>query len=104
MASDITLKIHQGTGRLTGVNLCRSCSNAMVREDQQGEQIFCQAVGIAGAMVRSNVRTCSMYNNKALPSMYDLRQIAWTLRTENDGRKIGFTPPKQRGNDFPPDD
>lgn len=95
--SDITIKIHGGVGRLTGTSLCRSCSHSHIRVDRQGEQISCEATGSFGALhvVRSDVRDCNHYYNKALPSLYDMEQTAWTLRTEKGGKQIGFTPPKK---------
>ena len=102
---DIKLKIHQGTGRLTGVSLCKSCKYALVREDRQGMQVFCGYYGSSlgpAAMVRSDVRECSAYYNKGLSSLHAMTETAWTLRTEKNGRGIGFTPPDKDKNPAPP--
>ena len=95
---DITLKIHQGTGRLTGVNLCRSCAYALMREDRQGTQVFCGIQGSAGAahLVRSDIIECSGYSNKTMTPIHVMEQTAWTLRTEKNGRSIGFAPPADK--------
>ena len=101
---DITLKIHQGTGKLTGVSLCKSCSHSLIREDRQGTQMFCGIHGSFGKSheVRSDVRECSGYYNKTMPHIHMLEQTAWTLRTEKNGRSIGFAPPDKDKTPTPP--
>ena len=90
--SEIFIKIHQGTGKLTGESLCRSCTYGLFNIDSKGEHTTClysQKVNPMG-----KVTECSYYYNKSLPSLQAMSQSAWTLRTEKDGRKIGFEAPK----------
>lgn len=87
------LKIHQGTGRLTGDSLCRSCENGMRVTDARGERIFCDNLP-RGFLPRGHVTECSAYYNATLPSLSAMKETAWTLRTEKGGKAIGFAPPK----------
>lgn len=88
------IKIHQGTGRLTGQPLCRSCANALIIEDN----IHCQAVHPA-FWVKKPVFNCTGYHNKSLPSIRSMEFIAWELKTDG-GRKMGFTPPSKKRGEF----
>jgi hypothetical protein len=88
--SDVTIKIHQGTGRLTGLNLCRTCTNGMTRRGTRGEeQIFCD---VYQERMNQNITECSNYYNKSLPTVRSMEQLAWTLRLDKN-RKAGFVPP-----------
>ena len=90
-----TIKIHQGTGRLTGESLCRSCANSLIIEDTT----ICQVVH-PQIWIRKPVFNCTGYHNKSLPSIRSMEFIAWELRTSG-GRKLGFSPPKKRQDDTP---
>lgn len=92
----IELKIHQGTGRLTGTSLCRTCAHGMHWQDRGGEHSRCSMLG-KDQQPRGEVRECSEYYSEALPALRDLREIAWELKTDKQGRGVGFTPPKRRG-------
>lgn len=98
--SELTLKIHQGTGRSTGEPLCTSCSHCLHRNDE----VWCTLYG-ERERIKSRVYSCNLYYNKSLPSIHDMRESAWTLRTEKGGKSIGFAPPKKRGaDDYPIED
>lgn len=92
--SDIAFKIHEGTGRLTGESLCKSCSAATCWTDHSGEHTACSTLPFGVPQPKGKVWTCSRYYNRNLPSLNDLYQTAWTLRTEKNGKMIGFRPPK----------
>lgn len=92
----IELKIHRGTGRLMGTSLCRSCAHGMRWEDRAGEHSRCSMLTKA-EQPRGDVRECSEYYNNNLPSMRDLRELAWELKTDKRGGSVGFAPPKKRG-------
>lgn len=94
----IELKIHQGTGRLTGTSLCRSCCESHVMRDRGGERVLCTA-NRQEFRVAEPVTECSAYRNKSLPSLYDMREIAWELKTNKQGKTMGFSPPKKGGDD-----
>ena len=79
--------------RIEGVNLQR--------------MVHCQWVG---KPVPFQVYTCSSYDDKRLPSLDDMRRIAWTVETRNRGA-MGFSPtgqleveisPPKPQQDYPP--
>lgn len=87
MADDIKLKIHDGTGRLTGKPLCMSCTHRI----QRGEDIWCNLYG-GGLMITKPIYYCNKYYSTNMPSLRDLETIAWELKSKG-GRIIGFHPP-----------
>jgi len=92
------IKIHQGTARLTSDPMCMSCSHALIREGAN-THITC-TYAHPSQVVKEKIYTCTGYYNKNLPSVHDFEKIAWTLRTEKNGRNIGFRPP-EKGRDEP---
>lgn len=95
----IEIKIHMGTGRLTGVSLCQTCEHSTAWTDARGEHVSCSMMH-KEMQPQGRVTECSSYYNKGLPSLHDMRASAWTLRTEKGGKNIGFTPPKPRHPDL----
>lgn len=90
---DITLKIHQGTGRLTGESMCRSCDHGSRWTDSQGEHVECQFN--SHRRIRGKVLDCNDYYSATLPSMSDMKELAWVLRP-GSGRAAGFQPPQKK--------
>ena len=45
--------------------------------------------------VRFLISQCSSYDDKRLPSKWDMEKIAWILLTKKAGRTIGFVTAKQ---------
>jgi hypothetical protein len=43
-------------------------------------------------VINRAVKECSHYQEERDVSSWEMRQIAWILRTEKSGRKMGFTP------------
>lgn len=93
----LKLKIHEGTGRLTGQPLCFSCTHFVRRGDDMrcamwGDQI----------RITKPIYNCNKYYNASLPTLHDMKEVAWELKTKG-GRVIGFHPPKERATaDQPP--
>ena len=96
--ADIYIKIHRGTGKLTGQSLCKTCTNSMIWTDARGEHTTCNTSHPNWAP-QGKVLDCSDYYSSTLPSLRDMRETAWTLRTEKGGKAIGFTPPKKKKDD-----
>lgn len=86
-----------------GTNLCQTCRNCVHisghRESE--EQNYCQALAKT-TPIEFQVVTCTRYLPTNHPSMYEMEQIAWVLRTDpKTGRKIGFTPPMKEDHSYP---
>jgi hypothetical protein len=87
------LKIHQGTGRLTGAPLCNSCSFSRIIN----ERVLCnQGWGQNPLEIEEPVRSCNRYYNATLPALSSMEEIAWELKTEGSGHKLGFVPPEKK--------
>lgn len=94
----IKTKIQEGTGRLTGKPLCFSCRHGV----QRGSSLCCSYYGEVQA-IREQIFNCNVYLNASLPSLSDMKEVAWELKTSG-GRKIGFYPPKKDRNRLVDDD
>lgn len=94
--TDIYLKVHEGTGRLTGEHLCRSCRYGFIRTDSAGETFTCTHYDLeSSARIRGKVTACNRYMNAALPSLGQMETVAWELKTDKSGKVAGFQPPKK---------
>lgn len=107
--------MHHNASKLTGVKmppddigLCGTCSSSLVVHQGNKITVQCRAVGNIAVILSSGGRArrsdfvtervdhCNMYHHVNTPSVHDMEQVAWTLHTEKDGRKIGFTPPERK--------
>ena len=88
------LKVLKGTRSAHTPRLCDTCRSGVVRRGaaDSDEQIYCT---IVEREVRTRVVECNRYVDRTQPSLWDLRQIAWVLRTDNKRRAIGFVPAKE---------
>lgn len=86
--SDIALKIRM----FDNVGLCGTCSNAQVMRSGTATVVHCHALG---REVASRVDECNRYAAVNMPDIWAMKEAAWTLRTEKNGRVIGFSPPKK---------
>jgi hypothetical protein len=62
----------------------------MIKGDTLNDSVvFCNAVD---ARITFEVRDCNSYEDKRQPSIYDMKEAAWVLRTDAHRKKIGFVP------------
>jgi len=98
-------KVIGGTPK-TGSSLCLTCRNAHVLRGQNFEHhIFCN-VAVTTAEINFPVSFCSVYDDKRIPSLGEMKQIAWNIKSRTSvpagftGSKqtteIVITPPRQR--------
>lgn len=87
-------KVKFGTPIHDGPALCESCKlSTIVRGRTINEEIVkCSELN---RVIRFVVRSCNEYRNRNEPSLQDLRDIAWELRTDKSGQKIGFVSSKE---------
>lgn len=79
--------------------LCNTCSYGQVMEYASGRiDVICNESS-PGIRLPQAVVKCSAYVDKATTSEYDLKQIAWTIRTDKSGKVLGFAPPKKSDSD-----
>ena len=83
------LKVFKGTRPSSAARLCDSCQSGLVRKGaaDSDEQVYC-------TMIERDVETwvveCNRYVDRTLPSLWEMRQIAWVLRTDSKRQDIGF--------------
>ena len=83
------LKVQGGTTRGDQSSLCLSCKKSTVIKGQSMKytRIHCNAVE---KVISFDVVECSAHVNRNHPSLGDMYEDAWVLRTDSKTRKIGF--------------
>ena len=86
------LKIRNGTR--SGKRLCDTCDHGhiMKSDAESGEFVRC---GYIDDYVLIRVVECTNYTDKSIPGLHELKAIAWHLRTDTSGQKIGFISPEK---------
>lgn len=85
-------KVIGGTPLIHSVSRCTTCRNAMTIKgiSVSDSRVYCRMLSQNPVQVRQPVYECSQYDDKRVPSRYDMEQIAWVLVTNKMGRAIGF--------------
>jgi hypothetical protein len=77
-----------------GPNLCEDCSYSMiVTHDNYDKYTYCRGMSVirdTSYLVLRKVIKCSMYDQEKQVSLWDMREIALVLRTDESGKPIGF--------------
>lgn len=86
------IKVVGGTPNHSTRSLCLTCRRATVVRGQSlsSEIIRCHALE---RIMDFPVTDCDSYDDRAQPSLWDLKEIAWALVTDRRNR-IGFVPRK----------
>jgi hypothetical protein len=81
-------KVYGGTP-VGNKSLCATCRMAHhVRGIDMQEQLICR--GYQNTLfIRFPVETCSIYDDKRVPSLYQMEQIAWAVTSRSRGA-VGF--------------
>lgn len=88
-------KVDKGTPYHHGPSLCVTCRHAMILAGSAlaDERTFCDAAPRGHDRIVFKVTACTKYDDKARPSFNQMQQIAWELRTDKKGHRIGFMSP-----------
>src|SRR5262245_19375543 len=85
------VKVRDGTVNHGDTSLCASCRHAIVtRGVRLGEEFVRCGVRWQLRTIPFRVTSCSEYQDRALPTLDDMEEIAWTLRSTPSGKKVGF--------------
>ncbi|MGE3492018.1 MAG: hypothetical protein AB7N29_18580 [Vicinamibacterales bacterium] len=85
------LKIHGGTVSDGQASLCLTCRSAtIIRGARLTDEIISCGKRIVRDEIRFAVASCTGYSDRSLPSLYDLEDVAWVLRSDARTKKIGF--------------
>lgn len=83
------LKVMSGTRSPESPRLCDTCQSGVVHRGaaESDEHVYCTVIE---RQVQTRVVECNRYVYRTRPSLWDLRQIAWVLRTDSKRQPIGF--------------
>ena len=89
----MNIKIQGGTAYEGEPPLCHTCRRATVVRGPrlQDEIVECTALE---TRITFPVTFCTTYVNRQHPSIHDMEEIAWVLRTDARRRHIGFVQAK----------
>jgi hypothetical protein len=62
----------------------------VVRGFNLQELAYCRATGTESVRIRFPVETCSAFDDKRIPALYQMESIAWNIHSRNRG-PMGFT-------------
>ncbi len=87
------VKIRGGTTREDEPPLCHTCRRATVVRGPRlrDELIECS---VLERRITFPVTFCTSYVNRQHPSIHDMEEIAWVLRTDARKRQVGFVQAK----------
>jgi hypothetical protein len=85
------LKIHGGTVSEGHASLCTTCRSAtIIRGARLSNEIISCGKRVVRDEITFPVTSCTGYSDRRRPSLYDLEDIAWVLRSDSRTKKIGF--------------
>ena len=93
------LKILGGTTSNQGPSLCLTCRSATIVRGAKldDEVVACSRLSGHDARLTFSVTSCSGYSDRRLPSLYDMEDIAWILRSDPKKNEVGFKPRDAKG-------
>lgn len=81
--------------------LCSSCRYATIAKGPglRDEIVSCGRMPFNGRLIRFPVHSCTDYSNRAHPTLYQMEEIAWVLRTNPVRNRVGFVQARQLKDD-----
>ena len=88
------LKVLNGTRSSTTPRLCDTCQSGLVRKGaaESDERIYCF---IMERDIKTRVVECNRYVDRAQPSLWEMKQIAWVLNADSKREAIGSVRAKE---------
>lgn len=94
MNIDRKLKLKIQNGTRSGKRLCDTCAHGQVMKgDADSEEVV--RCNFGDFVVPLRVIECTNYQDKSVPQLHEMKAIAWILRTERSGQRIGFVSPQR---------
>ena len=83
------LKVLHGTRSLDAPRLCDSCTNGVIQRGaaESDERVYCDFIR---RPVHMRVVECNVYENRAQPPLWAMKEIAWVLQVDSRRERIGF--------------
>lgn len=82
-------------GTISGEPLCRTCRYAQYMQGSSLSQRMLLCGQIGSHPLPFEAMECGKYDDKRLPSQYDMEQIAWVFVTNSKTKQIGFVSAKE---------
>ena len=91
-------------GTPTGQPLCRTCRNAHLSQGLSASscRLYCIALPSKPIELKFEAYECTSYDDKRLPLMYQMEELAWIFKTDVKTREIGFVSPSDRNRQVGP--
>ncbi len=91
------VNIREGTAMHDGPSLCLSCKSALVVRGttMRDEIVQCGQLYVRQNRVMFPVTFCTGYVNRNHPSILEMEETAWVLRSDRKTRQIGFVQPRK---------
>jgi hypothetical protein len=86
----VKLKVHDAPD----VGICVTCRNGLVMQHDTSNVVHCN-YGTAPLRIAQAVRQCTGYEDRRHEDEFEMRKIAWTIRTDRSGQTVGFAPPSK---------
>jgi hypothetical protein len=86
------MKIQGGTVRHGDPSLCLTCRHATVVQGRslQDRVVDCGLLSSHDSRIPFPVSSCSGYSDRRHPTLREMEDLAWVLRTDARRRNIGF--------------
>ncbi len=86
------IRIQGGTVRHGDPSLCLTCRHATVVQGQslQDRIVDCGLLSSRDSRISFPVTSCSGYSDRRHPTLREMEDLAWVLRTDGRRRHIGF--------------
>lgn len=79
----------------TPPGLCARCHHGVVVERATGRTRTICNWFVESVEMPPDVARCTKFADRSMAQLHDLREVAWTLRTDTSGRVMGFVAPKK---------
>jgi hypothetical protein len=80
-------------GTISGDPLCRTCSHSQYIQGSSLSQLMLHCDRVRDPLT-FEAYECGQYEDKRLPSLYDMEQLAWVFVTNSKTKQIGFVSAK----------
>jgi hypothetical protein len=86
------VKVHGGTVAHGEPSLCYTCRHATIVKGttQKHEIVDCQRLSGVPGRITFAVTSCSAYSDSRTPTLNQMEDIAWVLRSDPKRKNIGF--------------
>jgi hypothetical protein len=94
------VKIRGGTVNHGEPSLCSSCRfSTTIKGARLGDEIVSCGARYTPRRILFRVTSCSEYVHRSQPSLFHMEEIAWVLRSNPSGKKVGFVQARRLSED-----